>query len=308
MGKIIVTSGGAYTDIDTLASVIAYADLLNLQGRPTEAVLIGKLNQSVSPKVRCWDFHFATDFPKDGDKFIIMDLSEPAFIPKSVPENRVMEIFDHHFGFERYWKEKLGEKAKIEKIGACATLVWEEYEKQGKAGLINQTSANLLFTAIIANTLNFHASVTDVRDKKAYQELRKHTDLPSHWAEEYYRDLEQENFRDPLGAIKHDTKISSFPNLRQEIVIGQMELWDSQKFIKENRVVIEETLKSFGRKHWFFTSPSISEGKNYIFTKDKKTKSLLKKIIEIDFAGDLGGTKKLWLRKELLKKLQDLPT
>lgn len=52
--------------------------------------------------------------------------------------------------------------------------------------------------------------------------------------------------------------------------------------------------------------PSISENKNYIYTESEKIKDLLKKIITVNFAGGVGVTDKLWLRKEIRKKLLEM--
>ena len=48
------------------------------------------------------------------------------------------------------------------------------------------------------------------------------------------------------------------------------------------------------------------EGKNYIYTKSDYLKKLLEKIINANFKENLGTTKKLWLRKEILAKLQNI--
>src|SRR3989344_4504224 len=56
---------------------------------------------------------------------------------------------------------------KTEMVGACATLIWEEYVKRKKSNEISEMSGNLLSTAIISNTLNFNAMVTTDRDKKS---------------------------------------------------------------------------------------------------------------------------------------------
>jgi len=90
----------------------------------------------------------------------------------------------------------------------------------------------------------------------------------------------------------------------KEIVIGQLEFWNSKKFIEGHFKEIQETLESYGKEKWFMTSPSISEGKNYLFTKNLEIKSLLEKKIGAKFNGDIGITDRLWLRKEILQKIQ----
>jgi len=78
----------------------------------------------------------------------------------------------------------------------------------------------------------------------------------------------------------------------------------SEKFLKSHLKEIERALTSFGSENWFLTSPSINEGKNYLFTKNPEMKKLLEKLIGAKFNGDIGTTDKLWLRKEILKELQ----
>jgi hypothetical protein len=89
-----------------------------------------------------------------------------------------------------------------------------------------------------------------------------------------------------------------------QIVIGQIELWNSREFVDKNKKEIEEALLTFSNPAWFMTSPSISEGKNYLYTKSDRIKKVLKKKIGAEFDGDVGTTRKLWLRKEILRELQ----
>jgi len=290
--KTIITSGQRYTDIDGLASTIAYKEI-----EPSSLVVLpGPLNQSITPTIKNWPFEFLIELPPGNYQFIIMDISEPEWIPKFATEERIIKIYDHRFGFEDYWQEKLRKNAKIEMVGACATLIWEEIINLGIKP--NFLTSNLLYTAIISNTLNLKASVTTPRDIKAIEQLKSIISLPKNWIEKYYQEVEAGIYNDPGKAILGDTKGTP------DLVIGQIELWDSQNFINNYLKEIEQAMESFGNPNWFFTSPSISEGKNYLYTKSKTIQKKLQEIIEAQFIGNLGTTKKLWLRKEILKKLQ----
>ena len=79
---------------------------------------------------------------------------------------------------------------------------------------------------------------------------------------------------------------------------------NSKKIILKHLIEVEEALLSFGKSNWFLTAPSISEGKNYLFTKNPKMKRLLEKTINAKFNGDLGITDKLWLRKEIINLIK----
>ncbi len=48
MSPIVITTGQAFADIDAVACAIAYAELLTLEGKSSEVVLPGTLNNSVT--------------------------------------------------------------------------------------------------------------------------------------------------------------------------------------------------------------------------------------------------------------------
>jgi inorganic pyrophosphatase/exopolyphosphatase len=302
--QIVVTSGWRYTESDLLACSIAYTELLKSEGKDASTILPGVLNKSITKDIQKWNLDFKKDLRNKDVKFVVVDVSNPEYFAKFVEENKIIEICDHHTGFENYWKNKLGKKSKIEMIGACATLIWEEFERRNK-GKISKTSANLLYTAIISNTLNLNAQITHKRDIVALNKLKKLTSLPKNWTEKYFTDQDKSVYENPIEEIINDTHTENIPQFRGNIIIGQLELWNSKKFIKKHTPEIERALKSFGKPVWFMTSPSISEGINYIYTKNGEIKKLLTKSIGAKFKGNLGTTKTLWLRKEILKKLNE---
>ncbi|MDP2860647.1 MAG: DHH family phosphoesterase [bacterium] len=304
--SIIVTAGDAYTDIDILASAVAYKELLCLQNKKAMVVLTVPLNQSVTGEIRRWGADYLKELPAGSHQFVIVDVSDPKHFAPFVEEEKIIELFDHRTGFESYWQKRLGDNAKIEPVGACATLIFEEYKKSGLIKKISPASANLLYVTIFTHTLNFQSSVTTERDKAAFRALKPLTALSDNWADEYYEEREKTVYSSPLEAIIQDTKVLFLPGLNRELVIGQLELWDSSKFIKKHLDKVEAALVGFGNEDWFFTSPSISEGKTYLFTKSKVVKELLEKALNLKFSGDLGEAPKLYLRKEILKKLQEL--
>lgn len=303
-GTIVVLTGKAYTEIDGLASVLAYTDLLRLEGKDSVAVLPGPINRTVTDEIKKWPLRFETQLPKMNNKqLVVMDMSDVKYFSGFIPEEQIVELYDHHAGFESYWQEKLSDKAKIEKVGSCATLIWEEYQKRNQSKNISPVNANLLYTAIISNNLNMFSSVTDQRDKDALNNLKKYTSLPSNWVEHYFREQEKSVFSDPEKTIKEDTKIVTIGNPPIKIVIAQLELWNSKEFFDKYLSEVKTSIVGFGEDLWFLTSPSISEGKNYLFTTSAETKLLLQKVLNVKFEGDLAVTNKLLLRKEILKML-----
>src|SRR3989339_1111560 len=156
---LIITAGEKYNDIDALGCGVAYQKLLEPQGKSAAVVFRGPLNESVTKTIRSWDYDLQVALLNNAAEFnyILVDVSEPSHFAKFVILDQVVEIFDHRYGFQDYWLERLGDKSRIDLVGACATLIWEEYKKAGLAKNIDTVSANLLSTAIVSNTLNMQA-------------------------------------------------------------------------------------------------------------------------------------------------------
>ena len=204
MDQIIITSGEKFTDIDTLASSLAYSELLTKLGKDNTVVLPGPLNESITKSIKEWNLNYLSKLGNGEFSFVLIDISEKEFFSHFVKEDKIIEIYDHHFGFDKYWREKLKNDAHIEPVGSCATLIWEEYGKRKIE--ISTLNANLLYTAIFSNTLNFNSSVTTNRDREAFQNLLTYINLPDNWIETYYKESENEIFKNPINAIAHDIK------------------------------------------------------------------------------------------------------
>lgn len=314
---LIITSGRVYSDIDIVASALPYKNLCDLKGIPAKAVLAGPLNDSVPQLVRNLGLKFETGLREDPSscQFVIVDFSEPKFLPDFVKQDNIIKVFDHRFlGWENYWKDKLGNDAHIEPVGACATLIWEEYIKEGLTSKISTVDANLLYIAIICHTLNLKSSVTSDRDRNALNSLKPLTNLPQNFLETYYNQVNESFMNNPEEAMRNDTKIQEIGGIKYGII--QVELWDSRKFIESHQDLILKTLTSLKHPEGvidvgptlrvFLTSPSISEGHNYIVTGSDEVKNLLEKSIGAKFSGNIGQTPKLYLRKEIIKILAQL--
>lgn len=306
MNRNIVTSGEKFTDIDALACAVAYSELLLLENKESEVVLPGILNTSVTQAIKDWGIKYTTSQTCTGAYFTIVDVSDPLQIAEFVEEDRIVKIFDHHLGFEDYWRERIGEKSRIEFIGACATLIWEEYKKRNQERDISILSSNLLSVAILSNTLNFGAQITDQRDRQAFQELQELHPLSPEWVEQYFLDQEKDVYKDIRAAVINDTKVITDLNLKHPLVIGQLELWNGGDFLANNIRPMKQALENFGSKYWLMSIPSLKEKKNYIYTENLEVRELLSKVLGITFEGNRGVTEKLWLRKEILKELYSL--
>ena len=305
---IVVVGGSAYADIDVLACVAAYKQFLQLQGFRADGLIIGSWNQTIPPSVKKWQIDVKNKFLYEGEKcdFVLVDFSDPTYVDSFVNLNEVIEVFDHHYGYEEYWRNKIGDKVKIEKIGACATLIWEEFRKAKIDHKISSINANLLYTAIFANTLDFKSAVTSKRDRVAAKELIPYTKLPLNWHGQYYAEIEKEFLKDAIKNIMEDTKkIKMFDT---QFNFGQIELVDARNFLKKSiNSFTDLELKS--NEPWVVNIVSIEEGCSYLYSTCTKLLERLKTITAPKAlekpcnGGNILITPRVWLRKELLKEL-----
>lgn len=117
---------GNYADIDVYASILAYEILLNQRGKPARNYIPVAPNYSVPTDLRLPELEHKTfDFNSTTDQIIILDISKPETIHKFAKGDQILEIIDHHPGYEEYWQTHIGKRAIIEPIGAVATSIFE---------------------------------------------------------------------------------------------------------------------------------------------------------------------------------------
>lgn len=281
--KLCVTSGYKFTDIDVLACTIAFAELNNCV-----AYIPGVFNSTIPETIRKWNLSYTTEFPQEAEQFVLVDVSNPKYISSQIAINHIINVYDHHTGFENFWNEK----GHIEFIGACATQIYELFGDK----IPTTTTANLLSTAIFANTLNFNASITTERDINAYNKLKKYTNLSENWIEQYYSEVEKIMLFDIKSAIKNDTKV-----LQNNLAIGQMELWNANTLLNNHNFKEILDFAMLDYENWFMNIPSIKDGKSYFITKSQHIKNMLSKYINIEWNDRIGISDKLYLRKEIIK-------
>lgn len=298
----IVTSGANYLDIDAYACAIAYAELLEFQGEKALAFSTAPLNESISATIRSWDAPFNTDYvPSDDDTFILVDVSEPDFLDKTVELDKVVEVIDHHLGFEEYWQERIGDKLHIEFIGAACTLVYERWKASGLFDSMSVLSARLLICGILDNTLNFGAKVTTPRDIEAYNQLLTKAELPDDWTAQYFSECQESILQDVVTAIQNDTKTVTFRSYEQPISFGQLVVWDGKQTLAEHQEQLKATMSAM-KPDWFVNLVSVGERKSYFVTDNTDVQTWLQNLLGIEFVGSVATADRLWLRKEVVKQ------
>jgi len=307
MSKVVVTAGAKGADIDVFACVVAYAELVNKEGGDSIPVVAGQFTSSVTPEIRGWGAHYQNEYVSQAsDDFVMVDISDPDHFPDFVNHDRVREVYDHRHGHEDLWHERLGEKAHIEMVGACGTLIWEEYKKRGHADTISRTSARLLRASIVSNTLNFKSPQTTDRDRSAFKELSSRSDLPDDWVEHYFKDQEDILFSNFDSCVKADTKVFALPDT--DVAIGQIELWNAERVVQEKLDDLHEIMSAYDPLPWMVNIINISKGFNFVYSESSTGREYAKNILDLSFDGGLAKTEGLLMRKHIMKRLRDLGT
>ncbi|HEX4549501.1 DHH family protein [Pseudomonas sp.] len=295
----IITSGASYLDIDAYACCIAYAELLNLQGIPARAVSSAKPNGSVSPTVLSWGAEFHRYSPQANDEFVLVDVSDYQHFDPLVVLGQVVEVIDHHPGFERYWAERLGRAADIRPIGAAATLVFQRWRTAGLLPRISVQSAALLATAILDNTLDFSGQMTTELDIEAYEILAPRANLPANWPEQYFLECQAAIEADLQTALAADLKrFKPDSNLPQ--VFAQMTVWDADVLIEKQHVEISNWMAGQG-DDWLLNVISIRDGKSCLLAEPVLSQHKLDRLLPLQWQAGMAVVKPSMLRKELLK-------
>ena len=300
---IIVTSGSNYIDIDAYAGIIAYANLLNLKGIPAKAVSTAKLNESITPSLLNLNTVLDEYEKSDSDNFIILDVSNKDYFDNIVNESKIIEIIDHHTGFEEYWKEILKEKSRIEFIGAVATIIVEDYEKENLLGNMSEDIALLLMSAILDNTLNFKAKVTDQRDINAYKKLSRIVKNIDNFEEKYFLECQKSIEANLEKSIENDTKNEKTCDILPD-TFSQLTLWNKD-FILNNKENVYKILDKMSPE-WMLNIISLEEGKSYIIANNELVKRNIEKLFEKTFKTDIMELDSVWLRKEIIKKARNI--
>lgn len=290
---LVITVGKNYVDIDGYASAIAYRELFKLRGIESVFVTTAVLNYSITKSLIDLGYTIDKYDIKDTDKFIVLDLSNPDYLEKFVKEEDVVEIIDHHPGYEEYWKKT---NSIIEHIGSVATIIVEKYEEYNLLDKMDKGIALLLMAAILDNTLNFTADITCDRDKIAYKKLEKITS-EYNYQDIYFRECQnyvESNLKD---SIINDIKIEKDNKYLPE-VIGQLTIWDINKILEE-----KDTIKDImsGYDKWVINIISLKDNKSYVLCSSKDVIDNFSKLFECTIDNDIVIMDSK-LRKEILKK------
>ena len=301
----IITAGSNYLDIDAYACAVAMAELLRLKGENAVAFSLAPFNYSVCNSL-IEDAQIMRSLPDDisieSAKYIIVDVSDPEFLSESISLKQVAGVYDHHVGFESYWKDRIGEGANIEFIGAAATLIYREWQKAGLQDKISRPTTLLLIAAILDNTLNLTSTNTTAEDIFAFRSLCEKESVTSEWCVSYFLEVQKNIESDLKNAILKDIKF-----IRNNSILparmAQICVWDAEDIISKApqiRGLFYESLKM--GDDWMINIIDISRCCSYFLCYSEAHQTKLEDVFDIAFVNGVAKTSKAYLRKEIIKK------
>lgn len=295
---LIVTAGSHYLDIDAYACMVALTELLRLQGEDAVAWSAAAHNYSVCPSLVTEELiiqQLSQNVAEKG-KYMIVDVSDPEYLQKTVPLNNVAAIYDHHVGFESYWESRLGENAKIEFLGAAATLIYREWKQTGNQDKMLQSTAKLLVAAILDNTLNLTSSNTTREDVMAFRELCTHAGVDEDWCAAYFSEVQVGVEKDLCNALRNDTKtVRDNPALPSQV--AQLCVWDAERIL-ERLPEIREWFEGC----WTLNLIDLQHRCSWFVCDEPQYQSKIGHLFEVTFENGVAKVSTPWLRKEIIKK------
>ena len=245
----ILVFGHKNPDTDTICSAIAYAELKGKLGKDVKAVRLGEINEETKFVLD----YFKVEKPEliesvSGKEIMLVDHNERTQTADGFEEAKVLELVDHHRISNFNVDEPL--YVRMEPVGCTATIILKLFKENNL--LPEPTTAGLMLSAIVSDTLLFKSPTCTECDVKAGKEL---AEIAGVNVEEY--GLEMLKAGTALGGkseselINMDMKIfevdGSKIGVAQVNTVNEAELLErKEKLLEEiNNIINKEGLKFF---------------------------------------------------------------
>ena len=164
----ILVFGHKNPDTDTICSAIAYAELKGKLGKDVKAVRLGEINEETKFVLD----YFKVEKPEliesvSEKEIMLVDHNERTQTADGFEEAKVLELVDHH----RISNFNLDEPlyVRMEPVGCTATIILKLFKENNL--LPSPTTAGLMLSAIVSDTLLFKSPTCTECDVKAGKEL-----------------------------------------------------------------------------------------------------------------------------------------
>ena len=164
----ILVFGHKNPDTDTICSAIAYAELKGKLGKDVKAVRLGEINEETKFVLD----YFKVEKPEliesvSEKEIMLVDHNERTQTADGFEEAKVLELVDHHRISNFNVDEPL--YVRMEPVGCTATIILKLFKENNL--LPSPTTAGLMLSAIVSDTLLFKSPTCTECDVKAGKEL-----------------------------------------------------------------------------------------------------------------------------------------
>ncbi|MEA2097699.1 MAG: manganese-dependent inorganic pyrophosphatase [Patescibacteria group bacterium] len=171
MKNKIISIGHKNPDADSVLSAILVSKFgKKIFGFEVEAAIAGNINNETKFVLNFLKFKKPKLLKKiKNENVILVDTTEPKQIIEGLTEENLIGIIDHHnLGGLKSSKPIY---TRIEPLGCTASIIYKILKEKNIK--INKTSAVLMITCIVSDTLNLSSPTTTKEDKKILKELNK---------------------------------------------------------------------------------------------------------------------------------------
>ncbi|MGW8194653.1 MAG: manganese-dependent inorganic pyrophosphatase [Desulforhopalus sp.] len=295
--------GHANPDTDSVTSAIAFAALLNAQGKEAKACMqisAEELNPESTTVLKKFGLaapELLTD--AGGKEIALVDFSDLAQGPANLSAAELVAVVDHH---------KIGDVTtnnpilfRAEPVGCTGTVLNKMFKEAGVA--IPKDVAGGMLAAILSDTVNFKSPTCTEEDKAAVNDLKTVAGIDD--TEELFMDmLKAKSAVDGVPAkdlLFRDYK--DFDMKGNKVGVGQLELatLDQVAGIRDALLGAMEEVKAEGRHSvLLMLTDVVKEGTDLVVLSDDPA------LIEKAFDTKLDG-KSMWIPGMMSRKKQTVP-
>ena len=288
-------------DTDSICAAVAYANLKQELGADVEPIRAGKVNSETEFVLD----RFGVEAPQlveeveAGTELILVDHNEKSQAVEGVEAAAIQEIIDHH----RIGDVETGNPIyfRNEPVGCSSTIITKLYDEQGVE--IDDTTAGLLLSAILSDTVIFRSPTCTEEDKEAAERLAEQLGVEiTEYGKQMFKAGSVVNKLEPKELINNDFKEYEFAGAT--IGVGQLELMELTE-VKEMKdellTAIKEVTAERGYKFLLLMATNILEEGSLLLVTDEA-----QPVIEAAFEVEVEANE-VYLDGVLSRKKQIIP-
>jgi manganese-dependent inorganic pyrophosphatase len=285
-------------DLDGLACMYAYAEYLKREGSYVNYVCFGNPRKEAKFVIDKFSIEInkTEKLIEKPTEIVLVDASDISkALSNEIDLDKVIEIFDHRkvHGADKFPNAK----ARIELVGACATLIAEQFYYQKIE--ISKESAILLYSAIVWNTINFKNQVTTDRDITMAKWLKEKAQFPKDYVSEMFASGSEKSFKELFFA--------DFEIMGKKVGIAQLETVGIKEFVKDNFNKIRKLLNDNKPNYDYIllTCIDLERAFNLFVTIDKDSEKLFSRVLRVDFIDNIAQKEGIIMRKEIISLVKE---